>query len=467
MKIKEVPSSWIPRWGYRLDVGPFVGGAVETRIYLEKAPYPKEPLLSLTSGHDGGIYNGPMFRRRYVDSPEYGVPFLGSSEMLRADFGGIGYLRREDAESPRLGYLRLTQGTTLISCSGTIGRTVYVRPDMEGMWTSQHIMKVVPDRAKVPPGYLFAFLSSKFGVPMVTSGTYGAIIQHIEPEHIASLPVPRFGLDAETAIHDLVEAAAILRAGAAKVIRATVACIPETLGLGELTIREVTKFGVAKVAATQLRGRLDAAYHSAAAMEVEVQFASCRWPVAPMPEVLAGYFKPPMFKRLWVTDPRYGRQFVSGNDAYRFEAEDLRYVSNKTPNFDDFILKRGWVIFQGAGQIYGLFAQPLFVRGWLEGIFCADDMYRLVPHNELDGAFLFAFLKTPHGQVLLKRQASGNSIPRVWDPHIRDVRVPWPWDTIRKDIARPIVQAHIDIEAARLKEKEAIALIEHAIEEAA
>jgi type I restriction enzyme, S subunit len=141
VKIKEVPFSWIPRWGYRLDVGPFVGGAVETRVYLEKAPYPKEALVSLTSGYNGGIYNGPMFRRSYVESPEYGVPFLGSSEMLRADFTGIGYLRRRDAESPRLSYLRLTQGTTLISCSGTIGRTVYVRPDMEGMWTSQHIMK--------------------------------------------------------------------------------------------------------------------------------------------------------------------------------------------------------------------------------------------------------------------------------------------------------------------------------------
>lgn len=467
MKIKEVPFSWIPRWGHRLDVEPFVGGAVETRVYLEKAPYPKQALHELTTGHNGGIYNGPMFRRNYVDSRMHGVPFLTSGSMLRADLSDVGLLRRKDAESPKLCYLRLTRGTTLISCSGSIGRTVYARPDMEGMWASQDIMKVVPNPATVPPGFLFAYLSSKFGVPMVTSGTYGAIIQHIEPEHIATLPVPRLGNAVETEIHDLVEEAAMLRAGAAKAIRETVAAIPATLGLRPLKIDDVTKFGVAEVFATQLKGRLDAAYHSAAAMEVDSQFASCGVPVAPMTEVLANYFKPPMFKRLWVNDPEYGRQFVSGNDAYRFEAEELRYVSIKTPNFEEFILKRGWIVFQAAGQIYGLFAQPLFVNGWLEDIFCADDMYRLVPHNEIDGAYLFAFLKTPYGQVLLKRQASGNSIPRVWDPHVRDIRIPWPSEMVREDAALPILRAHADIEAARVKEKKAIALVEMSIEGAA
>ena len=52
----------------------------------------------------------------------------------------------------------------------------YVRDDMAGMWSSQHIMKVAPDPAQIAPGYLYAFLSSKYGVPLVVSGTYGAII---------------------------------------------------------------------------------------------------------------------------------------------------------------------------------------------------------------------------------------------------------------------------------------------------
>ncbi len=75
----------------------------------------------------------------------------------------------------------------MITCSGTIGRMTYVRPDMDGIWSSQDVLKVVPNPECIPPGYLYAFLSSRYGVPLVVSGTYGAIIQHIEPEHIADL----------------------------------------------------------------------------------------------------------------------------------------------------------------------------------------------------------------------------------------------------------------------------------------
>ncbi|WP_419650104.1 hypothetical protein, partial [Thiolapillus sp.] len=64
----------------------------------------------------------------------------------------------------------------------------YARPDMDGVACSEHVMRVVPNESLIKPGYLYAYLSSRFGVPIVVSGTYGAIIQHIEPHHIAELP---------------------------------------------------------------------------------------------------------------------------------------------------------------------------------------------------------------------------------------------------------------------------------------
>ncbi len=87
----------------------------------------------------------------------------------------------------------------------------YVRPDMDGMWSSQDVLKVVPDESRIPPGYLYAFLSSKYGVPLVVSGTYGAIIQHIEPEHISSIAIPRFDSEFEYRINNQIKVAAELR----------------------------------------------------------------------------------------------------------------------------------------------------------------------------------------------------------------------------------------------------------------
>ena len=78
MKKAVIRSSWMEGYGYRLDCQPYLGGALETKIILERLPLKKEPLSSLTAGYNGGIYNGPYFTRTYVDSNEYGVPFVTS-----------------------------------------------------------------------------------------------------------------------------------------------------------------------------------------------------------------------------------------------------------------------------------------------------------------------------------------------------------------------------------------------------
>ncbi|MCP4695667.1 MAG: restriction endonuclease subunit S, partial [Gammaproteobacteria bacterium] len=171
MKVKSIPSTRLVRKGHRFDSKPFMSGAMEARMILENPAAEKVPLHELTKGHKGGIYNGPRFSRAYVDSPERGVPFVGGNSMLMADLSNLPLLLKKHACSPGLSHLRLEEGMTLISCSGTVGRMVYVRPDMAGMWSSQDIMKVVPDPGKIPPGYLYAYLSGKFGVPQVVSGT--------------------------------------------------------------------------------------------------------------------------------------------------------------------------------------------------------------------------------------------------------------------------------------------------------
>lgn len=90
----------------------------------------------------------------------------------------------------------------------------YARADMDGVWSNQDIMKVSPDPDLIKPGYLYAYLCSRFGVPLIISGTYGAIIQHIEPQHIADLPVPRLGA-VEDQAYELIQGAADLRVEAA------------------------------------------------------------------------------------------------------------------------------------------------------------------------------------------------------------------------------------------------------------
>lgn len=464
MKVKTIPSAWMRRDGRRFDCGPYMSGALEARIRLEELACRKDRLADVCDGGMAGLVNPGRITRQWAADSVHGVPFLTSTSILQADLSDLRFIShravRENAK------LIIRAGYTLITRAGTIGRMSYARPDMDGLACTEDVLRVIPDARRVRSGYLYAFLSSKFGVPLVTSGTYGAIIQHIEPQHIADLPVPRLG-EIEDAVHEQVDRAGRLRAAALQALDEVQRQLDEVLGLPNLRRHSVSEFSVGTVSSHRLNNRFDGPYHSAAATRALEAIERGTHPVRQLSSVLRRYFKPPMFKRLWVDSPEYGRQFISGIDAYRFQAESVRFVSNKTPNFDEFILEEGSVIFQAAGQIYGLFGTPLLVSGWLVGLFAADDLYRLVPQTPEDGGYLFAYLRTPVGQLLLKRQACGNSIPRVWDPHIRDMTLPWPDASLRKQVGKAVIDAHADLERARVAENEAIALVERAIEKAA
>jgi type I restriction enzyme, S subunit len=454
-----VRSSWLGIAGRRLDCNPYMANALEARDALERLQVSKEKLGDVTDR----IFHAGREGRVWVEDLEYGVPFLGSSDILLSDLSVLPLMSKKQIERNPL--FTLKEGWTLITRSGTVGRMAYARPKMNGMACSEHVLRVVPSCGRIPPGYLYAFLSSRYGVPLVAAGTYGAIIQHIEPEHVANLPVPRFEDAFETRVHDLIESAAVERSSAQLQLEETVAKLEEEAGFTSVHLSQVTAFSTSATTCSELNDRLDAPYHSATALTAETLLNQSTFDARPIAEVAKRYFKPPIFKRLWVDSAEYGNLFVSGNDIYRYGPEEPRYVSRRTPKYDEFILQRGWVAFQAAGQIYGLFGRPLYVSGWLEGTFCADDVFRIVPHNEVDGAFLYLFLKTSVGEALIKRQACGNSIPRVWEPHISQLRVIWPNPDVREKYARAVIEAHEAIERGRQSEMKAIAILEQRIHE--
>lgn len=412
---------------------------------------------------EGGLFRGPIFSRMYVEDPAHGVPYVSAKDLVRADVRPASYLSHRHGEL--LDRLRLDEGMILVTCSGmNLGEAIWVREDMDGLCGSHDLIRVCADERKVPPGYLYAFLKSRYGHAPIRRQIYGGNIKHIEPEHLALLGVPRLPA-VEKIVHDLTAKAGVLRARAASKKAELQNHLIHEMGLSAVGRPGVLSFSTNIVSSSVMSRRFDASYHSTAAMRAIDAIASSRHPHHPIPTIVRRYFKPPMFKRIWVESEGEGAQFVSGSDVCRFQARVKRYVSFATKSFDEFIIKRGTVVFQAAGQLRGMFGRPFLVWGWLEDTFAADDLYRLEPKSVEDGAFLYAFLGTPHGQIAVKRQASGNSIPRVWDPHMRKVEIPWPPEGFRNAVAKSVIEQHQMREQARIHENEAVSLVERAIEE--
>lgn len=465
MKTAVIRSSWMEGYGYRLDTKPYLGGALEIKILLEKLPFRKDPLHTLTAGFDGGIYNGPHFSRTFVETPEYGVPFVGSSSMLHADLSDLPLLSKKQAASPKLAHLELKPGMSLISCAGTIGKMVYVRRAMAGMWSSQHIMKVVPDSERIPSGYLFAYLCSKFGVPLVVSGTYGSMIQSIEPEHIWDLPVPRLGDALEHEIHALVEEAAELRSRAGQRKQDAIAAFIALCQLPKLMPQHrypTPRLGSAT--STALQERMDGTYYIAPCLEARAAFDAVgrRWESKSLGQV-AEVFIPTIFKRLYADDPAQGVSYITGADVFCIRPTSTQYLMCRVVLENRLVLQSGMIVLHEAGQRYGLIGHGVMVGRTLDGFACTNNMVRLVPHGAAETGYIFAVLSSEHGVRLLKREAAGSSIPHLDAARIAAVKIPWPDSLIRAEVAALAHEARECWDRADELEKEANSKVERAL----
>jgi len=425
-------------------------------MLMERPRFRSSTLATVTSD----IYHAGRERRRWVSEDKYGVPFLSSSDILKADLTNLPLLSKKQVkENP--GFL-VRKGWTLITRSGTIGRMAYVRPDMDGMACSEHAMRVVPDEGAISPGYLYAFLRSRYGVPMVIGGTYGSIIQSIEPEHLSGLPVPRFDEAIETEVHLLVEGAARNRSKAAELRCQSGVELLSGLSLPDMS-RQGTPltFAVFEVAACSL-GRLDAAFCSPpgviAARALE-QYERTE-PLGAVSRV----FQTNIFKRPYVSDPKHGYPYFSGADLFTYDPQPRGYLRKKAPGIDDYVVRRDWLLMQDAGQLGGLIGQVMRVTGDQDGSVVSNHLIRIVAHERTDAAYLFALLASPVGFRAIVRNAFGTSIPQLESTHLAQIKIPWPDERIRERIAEPVVLSwDLEDEASRL-DRDAVALVESAIE---
>lgn len=460
MKTTAVPISWVIAEGHRFDCGPFTRGGIEARRTLESARVSKNRLVELTLNGLAGIYHVGMDKLRWVGSADYGVPLLRSADILRANLSDQPLISRAQVRDNPL--FTCPEGTTLITRSGTIGRMAYCRADMAQMAVSQDVLKVVPDTTRIPSGYLYAFLSSRYGVPLIVSGTFGSIIVHIEAENIANLPVPRLGKRVEQETHDLVAGAANSRSRAHQLRVDAQASFYRQLSLSDLSNADTAvNFAVFSVIASSLQ-RLDAAHHSPAC-RVAVEELASRGDTKRLDEV-ARVFTPGIFKRIHVEDPNYGYPYFSGTELFQYDPHPRGHLSRRAPKIEEYIVRENWLLIQDAGQLEGLVGRLVRVTPTVDKSVVSNHLMRIAAEDAEISAYLSVVLSSPHGYRAITRNAFGSSIPQLDPAHIGALRLPWPSSAIRKRIAEPVLAAWKLEDEASASLRSATKKVEDAIE---
>lgn len=108
------------------------------------------------------------------------------------------------------------RGWLLMACSGQIyginGRAILANEKHEDKVVTQHIMRIIPNCAKIRSGYLQTVISHpKLGQPLVVSRAFGTSVPELAPHDIEQLPIPRLARQVEDEIADAAERASELR----------------------------------------------------------------------------------------------------------------------------------------------------------------------------------------------------------------------------------------------------------------
>jgi type I restriction enzyme S subunit len=404
VRVFVVKSDWLADEGQRLDASAYAAGGLEARDHIRAGPWPWRPL-----GEIAQLFNGPRFGRHYVGDPTRGIPFLSSTDILLADLSRVPRLSR--SRTPFLGSLVVRRGWTLISCSGTIGRTAYVRDEIDGMASSQHVMRAVPHEEQVRPGYLFAFLTSVLGQAMIRQRTYGTVVQHIEPHHIKDLPVPLIEDRYQERVHELVSEAAVARSEAAGLLDEVIGWFDAQVGEPRFRSEHARALGV--VYSSRLAGRLDAFHHIGWSAEARINGDRLG--------EFAEVFRPGFIKRIFT---ERGTPFVSGIDVYQTRPTSRSRIMVAEAKRASALLAPTQVLVQRSGQRYGLLGGPAYVGGRLDGWAASEDLMRITATNRTDAARIFGFLRSDVGRRSILRMSYGTSIPHFNQEQLANIRVP-------------------------------------------
>jgi hypothetical protein len=303
---------------------------------------------------------------------------------------------------------------------------------------------------------------------MIVSSAYGAIIQHIEPDHLVDLPVPRFDAHLELRIHELVEEAAQLRTNFQTGLNAATEDFFRSVGLPELIEyrwheqeRDVG-FQVESLSSKSLR----ALNFLPRVHEIVEQLASVSF--RRLGDICNGGWlgSGVRFKRIDAAE-EHGVQLVGQRQGFWARPEG-RWISAAAAPPDIFAPEETVLIAsQGTLGEHEVFCRALMVSGaWSKHAYTQHFLRVASGDPDISGAYLFAFFRSEIAFRILRSMSVGGKQQDIHEGLRREIPIPIADVVDRDRIAQTVRGAYHDRDRADLLEDQALALLTQAIERA-
>jgi len=459
LRWRTVTLNEVLKQGKRLDASVFGIEGKHAREILKQC---KWPLTTITgpSGLANAFYP-TRFKRILVEESDYPL-FLPSQikEIKPKPKGFLSPLCKTDFRA-----LEVKKGQILLTRSGTIGNCSFVGKILDCQTMSDDIIRITSKR-DIDAGYLYAFLCTKIGNALIRTNEYGAVVSHIEPEHLDDLPIPNPPEALKRQIHDLVVRSYSLRDESndlldqAETMLYNALCLPPVEELVPHYFDQCDKLRNYTVNLSDLAGRLDGSYHIPLVDTILRQLEKGAKEITRIGDtrISKRIILPGRFTRVFVPEGQ-GAVYFTGKHILELDPSNKKYLAfakHRTRIREELTIRKNMLLVTCSGTLGKVVLVPQHWDGWT----MTHDIIRLVPPSEEIAGYIWVFLASPYGQELIRRFTYGSVVDHIEAEHIVQVAVPLLKDvTTQAKINQLAVEANAKRTEAYYAEQAAIRII--------
>lgn len=405
-------------------------------------------------------HNAFRFKRIYV-SPERGVPFLSSSQIINLKPRIDHYLSCKHTKN--LDQLLIQKWDVLISCSGTVGNIGLASETFAGKALSQDAIRLRASDADTA-GFIAAFLRSRYGRPQLTQATYGSVIVHIEPEHLTRVLIPNLHVIQRIEIGRLMCKAGELRDEANRLLDEANQLLHERLNLPYLDsiASNRDQSSITSIKASQWMGRLEGSFHDPVAHAAEKRLRDLSVEVttvgsARVTKEVRAITK--FRKRVYVE--KGGIPLLSSKQIFQVDPVDIKRLAKgaHTKDLPEIQLEENMIAVTRSGTIGRVQIIPAYMAQWT----ASEHATRIVAASDMNSGYLYAWLASDYGHRLITRHSYGSVILELDRYMLASVPIPLPKPSIRDEIGNLVLKANALRDEAWRKEQDAIRKLENLI----
>lgn len=187
----------------------------------------------------------------------------------------------------------------------------------------------------------------------------------------------------------------------------------------------------------QGENRLDGGYYTAEVNAALRAVNDCGFEVQPLDRLTQSLWYPGRFKRIYAKKREDGTPFLTASEMLQFMPNSTDFLTNNTSAVEICRVQKGWMLVTRSGTV----GRCVLVGERLVKFAITDDAIR-VQAREVPIGYLYAYLSSRIGQVLISKDQYGSAIKHLEPHHLAGVSVPLLPEEIQAEIHAEIMRAY-------------------------